>query len=182
MCTCGDLHFCVLTFAPCRVKWRGGGYTTASLTAVCESISLFLCSWSEDGLTRLRVEDRRVFPVALRGFTWLSSPRLSSFLLQKSDSSTTLSPLPSPRSTSPPASAWATRCRWQIKLFVTEICQVCPPPMKGDKKDKNFLIEPSRRAFALSDAVAPTVCFSTKLHTLRASCKGKAGCCGRRRV
>lgn len=26
-----------------------------------------------------------------------------------------------------------------------EICQVCPPLVKGDKKDKNFLIEPSRR-------------------------------------
>ena len=31
--------------------------------------------------------------------------------------------------------------------------------MKGDKKDKNFLIEPSHRVFALSDVVAPPVFF-----------------------
>lgn len=58
---------------------------------------------------------------------------LPSLLQQK----VTLSPL-APRSPSPHvvASATTTRYRWQIKLFVMEICQVCP--IKGDKNGKLF--------------------------------------------
>lgn len=121
------------------------------------------CYDRRNGGAELNISDSHLRHLTLSPSVFLYSPWL--LPPAKSDSSPLLS-----LSTSPHFCLSNTIQMANQAVHHGNICQVCPPSMKGDKKDKNFLIEPSHRVLRCCKSLQ--VFLSTiELHTFHINFK-----------